>query len=139
MKAQAMLRLFKRGVVLLLAHSVCFMPVVTVHGWWQELCLMGLLVSWLWYDAQQSEIWGENIRKTNESVRRHHKVATAVMDLACDYGMYEKLRNYTLYLITVLVVSSLCIRSDKVFSNDEICPRHKKVAMSFCKGGKAVG
>lgn len=98
MKPQTMLRLFKRVVVVFLAHTVCFMPVVTVDSWWQELCLVGLLLSWLWYDAGQSEMSGENIRQNDESVRRHHKVATAVMNLACDYGKcYENLmHNYTL-------------------------------------------
>ena len=89
MKNQTMSRLFKRGVALLLAHSVCFMPVFTVHSWWQELCLVGLLVTWLWYDAEQADMRGENDGHNDESVRRHHKVATAIMDLACDYGVYE--------------------------------------------------
>ncbi len=89
MKPHTMQRLFKRTVVFFLAHSVCFMPVVTVHSWWQEMCLVGLFISWLWYDAAQSEAWAENTKKKNEErIRRHHKVATAIMDLACDYGGY---------------------------------------------------
>ena len=52
---------------------------------------MGLLLSWLWYDAGELEMRSKNSRGTYESIRRHHKVATAVMDLACDYGVCENL------------------------------------------------
>ena len=87
MKPRTMLRLCKRVLVFFLARAVCFMPLVTVDSWWQELCVVSLLLGWLWYDAAQSEMCAENIRQNDSSVTRHHKVATAVMDLACNYGV----------------------------------------------------
>lgn len=91
MERWTIIRLFKRTAVFFLAHSVCFMPVVTVDNWWQEVCLVGLLLSWLWYDARQSELRGERRKATDERIKRHHKIATAVMDLACEYGVCENL------------------------------------------------
>ena len=113
MKRWAIIRLFKRMAVLFLAHSVCFMPVVTVDYWWQEVCFVGLLLSWLWYDAGELEMRSENRRKTDERIRRHHKVATAVMDLACDYGECENLIHN--FKICTQINELVAIISDAVF------------------------